>query len=788
MSIQHDHTLNPVTGLAFCSSSSGKLLVFAGEGSFLKVFEAERLELVFQCEVFQEQVIHGITINESLCHAHDLKVVIWGGKSILLLTENKLDDFLSYGVASLAGNAKLVSDWILDAAISPQNDGSCVLVTAHNTVIRAKVGQNGEVPLLEELPSPSKSILYSAHVVWDTPSCVLVAAGTVFGEIIVWRSTSSENGAFSVCGTEILFTFTGHEGSIFGVNISPPIEHPGMFGARLLASCSDDRTIRVWDLSKASNTTQQCKDVVLLRETGFGENNELASTQSSVERCVATVMGHASRIWRVKFLVETSSVLGLSFLSILSFGEDATTQQWALNFDSESATPELETVSKSMDTEVFTPLKAKLTQTDIYAFHSGKHIWSTALWISGHKLHNVATGGADGKISIYSANIANKSGYNAFRNQFLATTTFGRILECNLDGTPRWTEISLPESGKMDLKSYAVVKGFPEVGLAFLAGANGKIYARQNDKPVIEVGIVEGKVADMFGIFYQPTGSFQILATTLATNVAISFLIKLTSLDGAQLFTRCSYKLLDKFVVTSAGCCNHLLVLGSRNGSLAIYNPLDKETPMCSWKDPDSGSGDAITTILALCSNSGSNSAKFYFLTTRRNGLYSIFSCMITRNTDGSIKTADILPVHHGSPPFGPMIESAWFQGSDLVLYGFRGKNFVVWNETKQYEVMNVECGGAHRSYAYSPLNIVEGGGHFLYTKASKFYTHSQTKPSHQIAKQGGHGREIKVCAVSPDYEFIATGAEDTSIRIWRYPKTYRRDSTSSMVRTELSI
>jgi WD40 repeat protein len=155
-----------------------------------------------------------------------------------------------------------------------------------------------------------------------------------------------------------------------------------------------------------------------------------------------------------------------------------------------------------------------------------------------------------------------------------------------------------------------------------------------------------------------------------------------------------------------------------------------------------------------------------YFLATGRDGTYSIFAL------DRAAANTAVRPVHQGTPPLGPMIEAAWFSGSDLILYGFKSKNFIVWNETKQYEISSVECGGAHRSYDYSPRQGSDGAGYFIYTKASKLYLHTQSKPSHQIIKPGGHGREIKACAVSGE-GLIATGAEDTTIRIWSYGKQF---------------
>ncbi len=118
------------------------------------------------------------------------------------------------------------------------------------------------------------------------------------------------------------------------------------------------------------------------------------------------------------------------------------------------------------------------------------------------------------------------------------------------------------------------------------------------------------------------------------------------------------------------------------------------------------------------------------------------------------------------------MIEAAWFSGSDLLLYGFKSTKFIVWNETQQCEVMSVECGGVHRTYEYSS-NIT--GGTFAFTKASKLHIHQQSYPSHKIVKPGGHGREIKACTVTSDYRLIATGAEDTCIRLWTFTSTHNK-------------
>lgn len=808
----------------------------AGEGPYLKVFEADTSTLIKQCRVFEGQTIHGIAASESHASEDALQIVIWGGSSLVILTKKDLYQFLRQESSSCQGSASSISDWILDVAISPDDNRSCVLVTAHNTVLRASLGNNALVSL-EELHSPSRSILYSAHLIWDSPHEILVAAGTVFGEIITWTCSIPQDAAQSE--GKVLFTFTGHEGSIFGVNISQPIARGESSTGRLLASCSDDRTIRVWDLSSISATGNSNYDVAPLRVTGFGNDEE-----SPENKCVAVAMGHASRIWRVQFLVNKTQVP--NSVHILSFGEDSTTQQWSLNFGPEAQNPKepgKHLVSSHDAPSSNLQISGQLKNRKISSFHSGKHIWSAATRHNSDGRFSLATGGADGKISMYpvemddrrqnfsnaedstakelavdgflhlswstddvfellsvtrfseplktpanpekpllevlgdrnsvatsvkkkKAKKAPKDSFSRYafvsENQVVVTTAFGRILVVNFEELPTWDEWFLPEAGKHDLKSWSVVKSLPEAGLVYLAGTNGKIYASKSGSTLLEVGCVEGKVADIFVVSDATTNHSELLVTTLSGSYMDSFAIDRTSENLSFAFAeRFSYELPPKFVVTSAGICSDFLVLGSRYGSLAIYSA---EGQLVQLVDShQSLNGDAITSIIPMAFDKRD---RIYFLITGRKGAYLIFAFNPVRTVRWFPSVENLSLVHQGSPPFGPMIENAWFSSSDLILYGFKSKNFIVWNETQQYEIMSVECGGAHRSYAYSPS---KEGGHFVYTKASKLYLHSQLNPSHKIIKSGGHGREIKACAVPEGQNFVATGAEDTAIRIWSY-------------------
>lgn len=819
--------LNPVTALEFYHSHDDCLLTLAGEGSYLKVFDARTQRLIGRYRIFGSQTIHGIAISERSTAEDDLQIVIWGGSHLTFINNKEWDTLLSMEVGSLIHLENSIPDWIMDIALSPDRRDRCVLVTAHNALVQASIDPHSGLISLLSLDSPSKSVLYSAAVTWFG-STVSIAAGTVFGEIIAWECTITEPTSSSTA--QVLHTLSGHEGSIFGVDMSLALSDESGNTIRLLASCSDDRTIRIWDISNSSTSRPSLalENSISARETGFGHNNINNEDTQSSNRCLGMIMGHASRIWKVKFLQFDSKSV-----QVLSFGEDATAQHWIMDLE---------------DGRVQLP--TRLRHLNTFAFHTGKHLWSSALSYVSNSSAIVATGGSDGKVSSYTvalhprasttedkateglksyntskaweldleevlihfppsrsdhkalpeiqpleaptgaqsdekelgetklkkpkAKKAPKDAFNRYalveEDLLLVSTQFGRVFTCKM-GTPlEWKEISLPEFHGLDLKSYCVAKGLPEAGVAFATGTNGNIFIYQGGTTMQLVGKLDRKVTDMFPFVIPGDNKINLLAATLGGEVATLYQFDQAEDKTLTLNKALTLLLPDKFVVTSSGYCNGFLILGSRNGTLAVYESNSHDYALASWRADDAEKGDAITSITAIDGSVGNTrKTEGYVLTTGRNGLHSVF-CISTGSIVGSIaEDLAIFPVHHGTPPFGPNIEAGWFEGTDLLLYGFRSKQFVVWNETKQCEIATVECGGAHRSFAYSQLKGVNGGCYFIYTKASKLHIYHQSSASHKIVKQGGHGREIKACAVSADGSLLATGAEDTLIRLWSY-------------------
>ena len=790
---QHDHTLNAVTALAFLQAHSGRLLLLAGEGPFLKLFDVESSKLVGRHQVFGAQAIHGVVVNEHATKQQHLQVAIWGGPSLVLLSSASWEELLLSEDCHIADLEVEVSDWIIDGALNLGDSETCALVTAHNTVLQTRL-RDGRPFFIRDIVSRSNSVLYSAHIVWEKPTEVLIAAGTVFGEIILWTADFAK----ALHDSQVLCTFTGHEGSIFGVNISPNLTLPHQRNARLMVSCSDDRTVRVWDIAKhpALKTRVEAETTgAVLQETGFGKNRRSAP-EAKADESVAVVMGHASRIWNVRFQVFADfSVI------ILSFGEDSTTHQWLITQEQDS------------------DRRYCLPHMQTFAFHDGKHIWSSATRRNSRDRTFLATGGSDGKIALYqvtdatsssstapqsssrgdviadsdcsamrapirgcwnfedvscslpACTNANRDGFNRYafisEDHLVITTTSGRVLLSIVGHQLDWRELELPNPHKSDLKSYSVVKASRDTNTAFLAGSNGNIFVYHAGSEVRLLASIGEKVADMFTTW--ALGALWLFITSVRAQSVEVFELNIDVFDNITIARQSTWQFSEKIIVTSVGFVKDIAIFGSREGVLATCEPRSggESLDVC---DLGVISGDAVTSIIPIPNASDDACVGIiYFLATCRDGTYSIFSCRtaIRKGQDRGCKIS-LERMHQSRPPFGPMIEAAWFHGKDLILQGFKSKNFIVWNETQQTEVMTVECGGAHRSYVYTPYKDTTGGT-LVFARASKLHVHSQQDTSHRTIKRGGHGREIKACAVSSDQRLFATGAEDTNIRVWAY-------------------
>ncbi|KAH0560043.1 hypothetical protein GP486_003437 [Trichoglossum hirsutum] len=872
--LEHESTLSPVTALSLLRAQTHGLhgpLLLAGEGPFLKIYEYSSARVLLQRRIFRSQTVHGIAAETG--DTQLARVLLWGGCSIREVEIVCSDDPPDTGPSIRLGITLLpelrASDWILDASFSPGGGDSHVraaLVTAHNSLHLLTHGHQQD-QLLRAAGSSSRSILYSAHLLWISGSHILVAAGTVFGEIHVWSCHLADPQNSHEHANEpkvfLHYVLTGHEGSVFGVQISQSLALGENRPNRLLSSCSDDRTIRIWDISTGSKTGVESQaELHTSADTGFHAADGL--TPRSLARSkhlVAIGWGHSSRVWGVRFLpTALQPTHHTQQINILSFGEDATCRQWSWIYDE---------ISASKD-----PLKGHLELTQTYHLHSGKNIWSLAVMTEDTRLL-ISTGGADGKIA--SADLSTW-GYGTALNQrhdvgwslgdveslaqfpntqagakckavegprlspeltqnakqpftnsfkdyafisksdFLATTTGGAIFLCSIGPSSSTNENAHPDNSPPPshirfkllmnlekLRAYSVLGGDPTGGTAFFSGSDGGVYLYDHSSGILQLVFqVDKKVSGLFPmsssyllqVLVTCVGSRKAYLSTLHTNQDQSRRA-VVRLDGHTAeFSITTLELPETFIVTSARIVpsQNLLFVGSRSGALAIYD-IDgvshrtaELSPMRCFRRVHGM--DAVTAIRPLPKYDGSliNSLPVYILTTGRNGTYAIHQILEERGN----RNLTLTTVHISTPPFGPMVEGAYFDPltHELILFGFRSKNFIVWNESEECEIMNVECGGAHRNWSFLPSLTGNGGGFFVWTKSSLLHLRTQLEDSQRATKSGGHGREIKASALSPPLtevsktgkeitrHLLATGAEDTTIRIFEFKQDYLDGST----------
>ncbi|KAI0126537.1 WD40-repeat-containing domain protein [Xylariales sp. AK1849] len=804
--LQREFVLNPITALAFFTSSiNGQLYLLAGEDNRINIYDVEKSEFLGEITVFQAQSIHGIGINPS--DAIQGRVLIWGGYSVAVLPVQAVETIISGDAEEMIRGRHVVEvkapDWILDGVLSLYETNKLVLLTAHNELIDAFYNEVRESVEFEDINSPSRPILYSGTLLWESRECVLVAAGTVFGEILVWKYHARSQKRHLSC--EVLFIFSGHEGSIFGVHISPEIHLETGESLRLLASCSDDRTIRVWDITEAHDLSRNAQHdyqrrIMAARQTGFGDSVVATMPYETQARCLAVEMGHVSRIWQVRFPSKQPLIGESSGVEVWSFGEDATAQKWTLSLKPLLSPP------KNTENQVRDVASIKtvghLKNEDIFANHSGKNVWSHAMIYKHTNDLLIVTGGSDGQLSLVgtSYRIATERTFNnipappvaalstsnssesnkkskvkiakerfnryAFLTDghLLAVTNRGRFFIGGSDADCCWKELSLPEEISRTLFSYSVIRSSSIESVAFVGSAGGEVFIyRGVDSSTLEpLTKVHGKIADIF-VLSDATrkAPMLLLVTILGTQAAVLLEIDFT---GHIIETTEREVRLDKgFTVTSVALHAEYMILGSRNGFISILRSVDNQAYSPNLT-VEVKINDAITSLTMLPPEADGGTT--CFLATCRDGKYRIYD-FVRLNEHIAVSL-----LHETSPPFGPLIEGAWFTNNqdgtmDLMLYGFRSKYFVVWNETQRREITAVECGGGHRTFAYTPLRDCAEAFRFAYTKASQLCFFSQTHAPHRTLKSGGHGREAK--AVSSSGKLVATAAEDTAIRIWRY-------------------
>ncbi|QIW97229.1 hypothetical protein AMS68_002747 [Peltaster fructicola] len=727
----------PITALAYHDDDT----ILAGEGSLLCAYSESKQELLGRWRVFEDQAIHGIVVD------HDSKdVLIFGGRWLSIA---KLD----IGTVSIVAQMqRQVDDWILDASFKA---GRGALITAHNALLTIdKQDQSSPAWSVVHQVRGSNTILYCAHVQAISQDQWLIASGTAFGDVIVWSCQRKEGPV--VAATH--YSFSAHEGSTFGVCISAELPETTLDGRqRLLVSCSDDRTIRVWDISDLSATIANGE---FDRSTGFGFRSDDDDILQSRPSLLAKAMGHVSRIWHVRFDDTAPGML------VKSFGEDATTISWTLQVDRSGSSP------------------YALKHIDIFSANAGKHIWAVARSGNGRFI----AGGSDGAIACLptqdngcqdqelSTGTETPKAY-AFVDEhtLILTTQRGHIIPYRLGSHQPSV---LREFLRSDLGNYSVVAAAS--GIAFVGGNGAALYAWSDSASLpVSVDSDPGKTTALFActmpVVLPSEGGNHALLITKVNNPRATFKLFSNSSQGPTLSSSVYYTLPNEFFVTASTHArleggDLLSILGSRQGTVAFYRH------SCTLPNDANIEPLLVATIHteAVTSLTWRPDARQpqqgllgHLFSTSRDSTYAIHElCAIS-----GVHMLTISRLHQLKLPLGPNVGGLTILQDDQVLaWGFRSTHFIVYSINSQREVFTVDCGGAHRNWAIWPRS---DGFTFVWTKASRVFIKHFRQTMTQMVKTGSHGREVKSMAIkhySDGSSLVATGAQDTNIRLSLLP------------------
>lgn len=514
---------SPVTALGFSGS-----LLYVGEGSQIKRYYWKTGKLIGTTNIFSRNLVHGIIINAQY-------LVAYGGRSLSILDMKSIAWDHSYVSQELQLN-----DWITSGTFDSTEKSKIYIQTAHNVVLIV----NAESKKVSEVVECSEnSILYSGTIL-SVPQRNLIAAGTVLGGVTIWDLATKK----------VLQQLSGHEGSIFGVCFSPD--------GKYLSSCSDDRSIRVWEVASGKE--------------------------------VAVGWGHYARIWQLICDYRCNE----RGMRIISISEDCSARVWHFN-------------------------GSELRCLEVLEGHQGRNAWCGAIDVEHNVL---ATGGGDGRVRLRDLDLReniNKTQkvwtvddlpetiksetfkeYALAGDTIFASTSNGRV--CYFDISKR-EYICLKD---VLLDGYSKVRKLKGSNNFAIADRNGKVLFLKTD-PI--TGLTKdqylldfkGKVADILP--FTINSDDYLFTQTL--NPLDKYIIISSEGKKFELTPPESFNVTSVFFDSSDGC----LYIGSRQGALAVYDFFNKSCKGC-WRRVMS-SEDTITSI--------SKKRQGLFFLTSRAGCYS---------------------------------------------------------------------------------------------------------------------------------------------------------------------
>ncbi|KAK5863274.1 hypothetical protein PBY51_000316 [Eleginops maclovinus] len=791
----------PVTALEFLQDA----FLLTGEGPVLTVYSLQpRPKACASLSLLQNYRIHGIRPRSltaelsSILGPNSYDIVVFGGKAVRLV---KLHVDLQNGehlCLEILGPLMELQDWALDVRwLSGDKHSLLGVAVAHNSALLLDI-KTGNALL--QSSCLEGCLLYSAlllvHETWDD---TILVGGTVFNQLVLWKpGAGGDESSDSQHKAPVERRLLGHSGVIFSISY---LQEKGW-----LASASDDRSVRVWDVGALGGPGGKC-----------GNLNPA---------CLRVLYGHQARVFSVC----------LSSGNVFSAGEDGACLVWDW-----AGEGKVVRTLKGHKAGGVRALTISLPKVVCIAGEEDKNApWSQSKFVVCTD-HGTVYQYSDGQWEMV------WRGTTDFQSYCVMETTTVSVKNST-------DKVNLCAVGNLSGSIHVFPIAHPQCGI-LLTGGSGKIHSliwhEAKEKNYLLASVAEGFVY-RWCIEVELDGNSSL---ALNVNPLPSFLLP-----------PCAKRWLTAAVCLHSTSQGLLWVCGDRRGSLLLFQEggklrqnirdgkrIHESSPTGRKQTEDegveaegNGSGGDIKTEMMEDRHPTLNPLSCLFGVHGKQGVTSVCEyqgLLYSTGRDGCVRVFRVNP----TPPEQPeeksdenkgdlqlevlrvqrackgmeWLERILFLESDITLeeaeeeeertenkgretrfaiIGFHAVHFVVWDPVRQERLFSVLCGGGHRSWSLWPSHkgFWPGYGALVFIKQGAVMT-SQTPGESIGGKAGGwglregvHGRGIGcVCRLgmirgiksenqtSPrdlaetegmveggHWEVVVTGGEDTSLTV----------------------
>jgi WD40 repeat protein len=615
-----------------------------------------------------------------------------------------------------------VSDWILEADFWKEQS-MVALVTAHNNIV---IWDWVKKSPLTSFECEIQCILYSANLSHSINQRVIVASGTVFNQVLLWKLNGDHDPHTS--RVKVNLTLTGHDGVIFGIRFSPDYKR--------VCSVSDDRTVRVWSLplgwEEDYNQTVMCADIVLY--------------------------GHLARVWDAHFLHN----------GVISSSEDLTCRVW--NYSGEC----IQILEGHKGRNIWS-MAVNEDQSLIATGGGDCAILLTQLHKSTRPksvLFKLRLGGQE-ECKDFVRGVCLLT-----TDSVLCLTDQGKLYSVIVDSTRKmYTWTCLSEDTRF--ASYSVVSVSPCRQVVALGNLEGKLKVASLNittegvslGPEVVQTAHRGKIFSLVFLESDKPGISMVTTGPEGQGVwwrvipgTIYRVVPLVNGHTSLVLPPCKHRWVTAAAAVplqkSEEC---VLVCGDRKGSLHSYLVQEGSKGIEEPLLP-------VSSLLGLHGQHGVSSLRHCngrVLSTGREGNIRHYSV----GQDGVLVEIAKFKVFKGFD----WVERMYFLGGQEYVVGFHSTDFIIYNLTKGQTVASLQCGGGHRSWDVC-MNTEGTGKHgFACVKGSEIHFHHielSLEPRQVVLEEGFHGRETNCMMMyhsSKDLSYIVTGSEDCSVRLFCY-------------------